>query len=66
MNMARMQRSRDRLSLPAFDTNQLLDLIKKLVALESRWVPRVAGHSLYIRPTLIGTRACEEPSTVTQ
>ena len=59
MNMARMDRSRDRLALPGFDTNELLKLIKKLVAIEARWIPRVPGHSLYIRPTLIGTRACK-------
>lgn len=61
MNMARMDQSRDRLALPAYDTTELLKLIKKLVALETRWIPRVPGHSLYIRPTLIGTRACKRP-----
>jgi branched-chain amino acid aminotransferase len=31
-------------------------LIKRLVAIEERWIPRARGCSLYIRPTLIGTR----------
>ena len=39
-----------------FDANALLTLIKRLVALEARWIPRARGCSLYIRPTLIGTR----------
>jgi branched-chain amino acid aminotransferase len=40
----------------AFDADALLILIKRLVAIESRWIPRARGCSLYIRPTLIGTR----------
>ena len=39
-----------------FDADALLALIKRLVALEARWIPRARGCSLYIRPTLIGTR----------
>ncbi|THH27958.1 hypothetical protein EUX98_g6226 [Antrodiella citrinella] len=56
MNMARMKRSVARIALPAFDTAELLKLIKKLVAIEARWIPNVKGHSLYLRPTIIGTR----------
>ena len=40
----------------AFDADALLTLIRRLVALEERWIPRARGCSLYIRPTLIGTR----------
>ena len=40
----------------AFDADALLILIKRLVAIESRWIPRARGCSLYIRPSLIGTR----------
>jgi branched-chain amino acid aminotransferase len=39
-----------------FDGDALLVLIKRLVALEARWIPRARGCSLYIRPTMIGTR----------
>ena len=56
--MQRMERSLTRVALPGFDTAELLELIKKLVQIESRWIPNVKGHSLYIRPTLIGTRPC--------
>jgi len=31
-------------------------LIKKLVAIDERWIPNERGYSLYVRPTLIGTR----------
>jgi branched-chain amino acid aminotransferase len=58
MNMARMDRSRERVALPPMNTVEVLRLIQRLVKLEERWIPRVQGHSLYIRPTLIGTRAC--------
>ncbi|KAI0085681.1 branched-chain amino acid aminotransferase II [Irpex rosettiformis] len=57
MNMARMDRSRERIALPPVDFNEVLKIIKRFVKLEERWIPRVQGHSLYIRPTLIGTRA---------
>ncbi|TBU38847.1 branched-chain amino acid aminotransferase II [Dichomitus squalens] len=56
MNMKRMQISAARVALPPFDTAELLKLIHKLVALDARWIPTVKGHSLYIRPTIIGTR----------
>ncbi|KAN0138843.1 branched-chain amino acid aminotransferase II [Lactarius tabidus] len=56
LNMERMARSAERVALPAFDAGALLILIKRLVAIESRWIPRARGCSLYIRPTLIGTR----------
>ncbi|KAI0695286.1 branched-chain amino acid aminotransferase II [Cerioporus squamosus] len=55
-NMQRMEMSAGRVALPPFDTNELLKLIKKLVLIEKRWIPTVKGHSLYIRPTIIGTR----------
>lgn len=32
-------------------------LIKHLIKVESRWIPKLPGYSLYIRPTIIGTRA---------
>ncbi|KAH9948492.1 branched-chain amino acid aminotransferase II [Amylocystis lapponica] len=56
LNMARLQSSMDRVALPPLDTDELMKLIKQLVKLESRWIPTVSGHSLYIRPTVIGTR----------
>ena len=59
MNMERMERSRARLALPEFDKFELLKLIQKLVAIEKRWIPDIRGYSLYIRPTIIGTRPCE-------
>ena len=52
-NMKRMNMTAERGALPTFDGNELLTLIKKLVQIDERWVPRVPESSLYIRPTLI-------------
>ncbi|KAJ7064127.1 aminotransferase [Mycena amicta] len=56
-NMARLLLSADRMGLPSFDPDALLACIKALVAVERRWIPTEHGHSLYIRPTMIGTKA---------
>ncbi|KAL0575032.1 branched-chain-amino-acid transaminase bat2 [Marasmius crinis-equi] len=56
MNMKRMNNSAKRIALPNFDGDALLDLIKELVRLDKHWIPKETGHSLYIRPTLIGTQ----------
>ncbi|KAJ1020878.1 hypothetical protein NDA18_005726 [Ustilago nuda] len=57
MNMKRMNTSASRIALPTFEGEQLITLIKKLVALDKGWIPSDPGHSLYIRPALIGTEA---------
>jgi hypothetical protein len=43
----------------AFDKEELLTCLKRLVSLEKEWIPKERGHSLYIRPTAIGTQVCE-------
>lgn len=55
-NCARMLASVIRISLPGFEPKQLLELIRKLCALDGpKWLPRVrAGSSLYLRPTITG------------
>ena len=49
MNMARMNRSAARIALPQFDGEALVELIKKMVVLDSKWIPSEPGYSLYIR-----------------
>ncbi|KAJ7275288.1 branched-chain amino acid aminotransferase II [Mycena haematopus] len=56
MNMKRMNNSARRVALPTFNGAALLDLIKQLVRIDQHWVPKEPGHSLYVRPTLIGTQ----------
>ncbi|KAJ7738053.1 aminotransferase [Mycena maculata] len=55
-NMARLVTSAARMALPMFDPDALLVCINKLVSLESRWIPALPDHALYIRPTMIGTK----------
>lgn len=56
MNMDRLNRSAQRLSLPTFDKEELLNCIKELIKVDERWIPTEKGYSLYIRPTLIATQ----------
>ncbi|GAA6038396.1 hypothetical protein JCM8097_007628 [Rhodosporidiobolus ruineniae] len=56
-NMERMVRSAARLAFPTFTGEHLTTLLKKLVEIDSKWVPTDPGTSLYIRPTMIGTQA---------
>ncbi|KAI9330833.1 aminotransferase [Obelidium mucronatum] len=56
MNMNRLLRSCQRLTLPEFDKVQLLECIKKLLLVDERWIPSERGYSLYLRPTAIATQ----------
>ncbi|KIJ21456.1 branched-chain-amino-acid transaminase [Paxillus involutus ATCC 200175] len=55
MNMKRMNISAQRLALPAFNGNALIECIRQLILLDRHWIPKEPGHSLYIRPVLMGT-----------
>ncbi|OSD01358.1 branched-chain amino acid aminotransferase II [Trametes coccinea BRFM310] len=55
-NLARFLRSASRLSLPLFAPDELLNIMKTLLRVERRWIPDQRGHSLYLRPMIIGTR----------
>ncbi|KAL4874532.1 aminotransferase [Aspergillus karnatakaensis] len=56
-NLARLNRSAARLALPTFDESRVLEYLAKYVEIESRFIPHLPGHSLYLRPTLLGTDA---------
>ncbi|KAJ3035642.1 branched-chain-amino-acid aminotransferase [Rhizophlyctis rosea] len=56
MNMKRLARSCERLTLPAFDQHELLECIKEFCRTDERWIPNERGYSLYIRPTVIATQ----------
>ncbi len=53
----RMNRSAQRLCMPAVDVDFVLEALKELVRIDSEWVPRKRGASLYIRPVTIATEA---------
>ncbi|KAI8882218.1 branched-chain amino acid aminotransferase II [Backusella circina FSU 941] len=56
MNMARMNKSTERIALPKFDGDELIKIIGEYLKLDERWIPEGEGYSLYLRPTMIGTQ----------
>ncbi|WP_018665307.1 branched-chain amino acid aminotransferase [Heyndrickxia acidiproducens] len=56
-NVARLNTSCQRLSIPQIDEEVVLDAIKQLVEVEKDWVPDKEGTSLYIRPFIIATES---------
>ncbi|KAL9059701.1 MAG: hypothetical protein Q9162_001002 [Coniocarpon cinnabarinum] len=55
-NMQRLNKSVARIALPQFDADQAVELLKRFVRLEERFIPDSKGYSLYLRPTMIGTQ----------
>jgi len=49
-NMARMNKSNERLCIPEFDEEFAVEAIKELVKVDEDWIPTAEGTSLYIRP----------------
>lgn len=56
-NMARLNKSANRIALPTFQPPALIDLIATLVKMDKHFIPNERGYSLYLRPTMIGTQA---------
>lgn len=54
MNAARLNRSAERMSMPAIPVEDQLDIYCRLVDVDRAYVPSQRGNSLYIRPTMIG------------
>lgn len=55
-NVARLKKSSERLTLPGFDEEQMLELVRRFVKLEEPAIPTGRGFSLYLRPTMISTQ----------
>ncbi|OKL59083.1 Branched-chain-amino-acid aminotransferase, cytosolic [Talaromyces atroroseus] len=55
-NMERLNKSSSRIALPTIDGEGLTKLIAEFTKLESRFIPKEKGYSLYLRPTMIGTQ----------
>jgi len=53
-NARRMNRSAERMCMATMPEEDFVECLSALAVLEKRWIPRVAGTSLYIRPALIG------------
>jgi branched-chain amino acid aminotransferase len=52
-NLARLNRSCNRLVMPTLDISTVSDALKQLVLLEKHWIPKSPGTALYIRPNII-------------
>ncbi len=57
MNARRMQRSNERLCMPALDEETFIEAVKALVNVEKDWVPSEEGTSLYIRPVVFASES---------
>ncbi|MBQ9728573.1 MAG: branched-chain amino acid aminotransferase [Clostridia bacterium] len=53
-NIKRMNNSAERMSLPAIDEQDMLEILETFVKTEEKWVPRSFGTSLYLRPFTFG------------
>ncbi len=54
-NLNRMNDSSARICIPPIDVDFVLDALKKLVLIDSDWIPSSDGTALYIRPSIIAT-----------
>lgn len=54
-NLERMNNSAERLCMPRFDSEFVMDSLVKLVSMEREWIPTKPGYSLYIRPFMFAS-----------
>ena len=57
MNAKRFNESAIRMCMPKIPEALFVECIRKLVAIDSNWVPNKPGYSLYIRPFMFATDA---------
>jgi branched-chain amino acid aminotransferase len=55
MNIARFNKSCERLCIPTLNPDLFMKQMSELVRIDRDWIPRTPGTSLYIRPTIIAT-----------
>eukprot|EP00920_Eleutheroschizon_duboscqi_P019123 GHVT01045310.1.p1 GENE.GHVT01045310.1~~GHVT01045310.1.p1 ORF type:complete len:388 (-),score=-0.16 GHVT01045310.1:134-1297(-) len=55
-NARRLARSAERLALPSPPADVVVELIRQLVRVDERFVPKKLGFSLYVRPVLFSTQ----------
>jgi len=55
MNAKRLNRSAEKLCIPPYNENDLINAMVELVKIDKEWIPQTRGHSLYIRPVLFGS-----------
>lgn len=55
MNAKRFQESCERMCMPVIPEDLFIELVRKMVEVDSNWIPNKEGYSLYIRPFLFAT-----------
>ena len=55
-NFDRINKSAERLAMPAFPENYFFDGLKELLTLDRDWIQKGFGNSLYIRPFVVATQ----------
>ncbi len=56
-NLKRINRSSERMAIPAFPAEYFYPALEELLKLEKNWIKKGFGNSLYIRPFVIATEA---------
>ena len=54
-NLKRMNRSAERVCIPAYPEDLVYESMKRLIQIDKDWIPSAPQTSLYIRPTIIAT-----------
>ncbi len=55
MNGKRMMGSAEAVCIPPYPVEKFVEAVKEVVAIDSDWIPKKRGESLYIRPFSFGT-----------
>jgi branched-chain amino acid aminotransferase len=62
-NQERINKSAERLDMPAFPKDYFMEGLTTLIKMDSDWVQKGADNSLYIRPFVIATENCVSASS---
>ncbi|MDP3358447.1 MAG: branched-chain amino acid aminotransferase [Lutibacter sp.] len=65
-NQERINKSAERLDMPAFPKDLFFEGLNELLKLDKDWVKKGADSALYIRPFIIATELCVSASTSNQ
>ncbi|MDV7187699.1 branched-chain amino acid aminotransferase [Lutibacter sp. TH_r2] len=65
-NQQRINKSAERLDMPAFPKEYFFEGLNELLKLDSEWVQKGEGNSLYVRPFVIATENCVSASSSTK
>ena len=55
MNARRLVKSGEKVCIPPYEPEKLLEDLSALIKVDKDWIPKERGHSLYIRPLIYGS-----------